>query len=139
MKKSLLLSFFVAISLVGGACLSALAADHHSSSSSPRPGKGASSNQTYVVVQIGEEYKVLDSSRINDEKKDLKKKYEEKMKEWQDLRKSDPKLERPVRLNLRIIKSGFKTQKGADEYRQTLEEKDTGKDKTAKPLAPHGR
>jgi hypothetical protein len=133
MKKSIwLLSVSAALPVVALLALSAAAAEHRSShpgGSRPAkstPAKPTTQNEQYAVVEIGDEIKSIRVSDIPNEKKRVAEDYKKAMKEWNDLKKSDPQAERPPKLSVKTLKQGFNTQKGADEYRDKLLEK-TGK------------
>jgi hypothetical protein len=91
-----------------------------------RPAKtNTQANESYTVVKIGDDYKAIHSTGIKDEKKRIDDENKKALNEWKDAIKSDPKAERPVPLFLRVIKPGFLTQKGADEYiAKLLEDED---------------
>jgi hypothetical protein len=132
MKRSLAVSGFVAV-VVGLGLLGVAQQARGQTSSKPHPSKTSSSKtQSFTVVQIGDEYKVINSSSLADEKKRVNDDNKKKRDEWEDERKADPSLKRPVTLVVKVIKSGFKTQKGADEFVVKLKEKDKEEGKDAK-------
>jgi hypothetical protein len=114
--------------------------------------KGGSRTENWTVVKLTEgdkiiEYKVIESSRIGDERKTLKKNYDEDMKEWQDRKKFNPSAERPQKRLLTPVKTGFNTQEVAREYCDKLNEErkakekenEAGKEKVPVRRVGHGR
>jgi hypothetical protein len=103
-----------------------------------------STNETYMVVKITDEnkptdksprgglantnadntveFKVVATSQYKDEEKRVKDKYEELLKEWRDLIKTDPQTPHPIRITIKKMKTGYKTQKIAQEYADKLKD-----------------
>jgi hypothetical protein len=129
MKKSLLLSF-AAVVLLLGACLS-VASAAGSRSSTPR--------ENWAVIQIGENYEVIQTSQLNDKKKELKKKYDEELKKYNDRRKLDPSVERPQKETLTVIQKGFSTQEVAKELCDKLIKEKEDKEKEAEKDKEKGK
>jgi hypothetical protein len=106
----------------------AMAATHHATHNKV---------DSYIVVQINDEskseYKVVSSSQMKSEKKRIADEYKGRVKAWNDDRKTDPTIPKPVQATLKIMKDGFETQEGADRYKKKLEDDDAGNgDKTDK-------
>jgi hypothetical protein len=116
MKKSIRSALALSISILA-LCLLA------PSGAYAQKGKSkATAPETYMVVKIGDEYKVLGTTRLKDEEKRIKDEYNTKYKEWQDEKKSDPQAPRPVKPTIKKIKTGYLTQKVAQEYADKLKE-----------------
>ena len=86
----------------------------------------------WVVVKIidpqkGDEYKPVRKTDVPTEKKKLADEYKKAMADWKDARKSDPKTPRPVAAKLKVVKTGFNAQKGAEEYCDKLADEDEQK------------
>lgn len=130
MKKSVVLPLLMVVSLAAGIFLAPTGALGQSrstrSKTTSRP-KAQVSNESYVVVQIGDEYKAIRSTAVNDESKRLGTEYTKAMKDWPEDHKKDPTKEKPVKLTLRKIKTGLKSQQEATDYIKTLQEKDDAK------------
>ena len=92
-------------------------------------------SETYMVIKVGDEYKVVPTSRLKDEEKRVKDEYAEKLKEWQDLRRIDPGALRPQKVAVKKIKTGYLTQKIAQEYADKLRDEAADKDNGDKNLA----
>ncbi len=123
MKKLALLPIFTGLVTVAGLCQSCWAQGHHST---PRPTTtrpAVAKDEKWIVVKIGEDYKSIRDQDLQNEQKRLTEEYKKKMKEWQDERKHDSKAEKPPKLVAKRVGPVFNTQKGADEYRETLEDK----------------
>ncbi len=84
--------------------------------------------EQWVVVKIGDDYKAIRSTEVSNEKKKLADDYKKALEDWKDLRKSDPKAPRPMRVKFKIVKSGFSTEKGAKEYIDKVVEEGDQKD-----------
>jgi hypothetical protein len=91
----------------------------------------STANETYLVVQIGDEYKVVPKSRLKDEQKRIEEDYKKAFKEWQDLRKIEPDAKRPVKYIIKRIGTPFQTEKIAQEEVQRLKDEAANKDKAA--------
>jgi hypothetical protein len=97
-----------------------------------RPAKSTSKTESYMVVEVGGEYKVIRTSALKDEKKRLEDDYKKAVDLWQDEIKAGSKSDRPVKKIILVKKGGFKTQKGADDYVAKLKEKDQEEGKDSK-------
>jgi hypothetical protein len=126
MKKSLVLSLISAVVVAVGLCQPSYAPSSHRSSSRS---SSTTKTDTWIIVKIGDDYKTIRQADLKQEEKRLKDDYTQKIKEWQDLKKSDPKAEKPVQVAIKRVGPTFKTQKGADQYRQDLDEKEGKGDK----------
>ena len=47
-------------------------------------------DETHMVIKVGDEYKVVTASRLKHEEKKVKDDYAQELKEWHDLKKTDP-------------------------------------------------
>lgn len=81
---------------------------------------GKSANESYIVIKIGEEYKVITARSFSDEQKQLADKYKDDVKKWQDDIKTDPKTPKPIKQNALKMPKIFKTQEGANKYKDQL-------------------
>lgn len=88
---------------------------------------GAKTNETYMVIKVGDDYRAIRTTDLSEEKKRVKEDYDQAMKEWHDAKKIDANAKAPVRQTILTIQSGFKTMKGAEEYIAVREKKE-GKD-----------
>jgi hypothetical protein len=128
MKKSRLLSGVLGV-VVG---MGLLAVTGRAWAQSSRPAKSTSKTKTesYMVIEVGGEYRAIRTSALKDEKKRIEDDYKKALDLWQDEVKVDSKAKRPTKATVIVKKGGFKTQKGADEYLAKLKEEDqeAGKD-----------
>jgi hypothetical protein len=85
--------------------------------------------ESYIVIQEGEDYKAITASSYNDEVKRLKDDYKQKMDLWQDDRKSDPTIPQPKKIIPKKVMTGFKTQQGAKDYIDKLLDKEGKNDR----------
>jgi hypothetical protein len=103
----------------------------------------ASGNETYMVIKIGDEIKVIASSQYKEEETKVKKDNEDRMAEWQDLKKNDPQAPRPQKIVIKKLKTGYRFQKIAQDYADKLKEeqeaKDGGPTPDANPMPPRPR
>jgi hypothetical protein len=133
MKKSVLISF--AATAAFAACLLFVPQE----ASAQRPGgggkAGAKQDETVYVIQVGDEYKKVKRSELTTEKKKVEDDYKQALKEWQDIRKSDPKAPRPVKPLIKQ-KGTFQTDIGAQEFIDKLKEDDEKKGIKPKTDAP---
>jgi hypothetical protein len=85
--------------------------------------KSTTKKEVWIIIKIDEEYKAIESSRLEDEKKNAKKKYEDELKKWQDERKSNPSAEKPKPTTPKKVPGPtFHTREGAEKYiNETLE------------------
>ncbi len=142
MKRSIVSLAVAAAVVVGGVFIlsaSAKAQSHHNRTTTK------SKVESYVVVKISgqtrtgapagdqaaaaDEYKVFSTTALATEEKRIKDDNKKKLEEWEDARRADPSLERPVRVRIKRIASGFKTQEGAQKYIDEIKEKEEGGDK----------
>ena len=101
-----------------------------------QPRGGGSNTGPYYVIQIinppedtvrggpagqVDPYDVVDAQQLKDKQKELEKKYKDNYEKWQDEKKIDPKAPRPLKSNIKRLKT-FKTKEVADEYKQKLED-----------------
>jgi len=105
----------------------------------PRPGgsragkNGTATNETYMVIQIGDEIKVVSNTQYKDEDKRVKEENKQKMTEWKDELKNDPKAPRPQNVVIKKLKTGYKLQKIAQEYADKLNDEVAGSSDPSKP------
>jgi hypothetical protein len=85
-----------------------------------------------MVIEVGGEYRAIRTSTLKDEKKRIEDDYKKALELWQDEVKVDSKAKRPTKKTIIVKKSGFKTQKGADECVQKLKEEDQEEGKDSK-------
>ncbi|MGA2064026.1 MAG: hypothetical protein ABSG86_03605 [Thermoguttaceae bacterium] len=132
MKRSKLLSGAVAVVMGLGLLAVTGRAWAQSSSHTSSHTKTKTKTESYMVVELGGQYKVISASTLKDEKKRVEEDNKKAIELWQDEVKAGSKTEAPVKKKLIVKKAGFKTQKGADEYVQVLKEKDQeeGKEST---------
>jgi hypothetical protein len=126
MKKPILAAVALCVAFFGSSMLSPSHAFAQSGSRAPR-GSSANANDTYYVVQIGEEYKVVAKSRFKDEQKRLDDDYKKALKEWLDRRRIEPDAKRPVKLIIKKIGTPFQTEKVAQEEAQKLKDEAAAK------------
>jgi hypothetical protein len=101
----------------------------------PAP-KTTTKAETYAVIQIGEEIKVVPGSQLASEKKRVAEDYKREMKAYQDSKKEAGKgkdkveIPKPVQKKVKVLKSSCKSEKEAIEYRdKLLQDKDEPKPK----------
>jgi hypothetical protein len=113
------------------------------------PHKGTTKNESYMVIKIIDEnktddargggannkiqFKVISASQYKDEEKRVNDDNATKLKEWKDLIKTDPQTPRPIKITIKKIKTGYQTQKIAQEYCDKLRDEAEGK------VKPNGR
>jgi hypothetical protein len=132
MTKSVLMSLVVAATIAAGSLFTATGWCGDSSRPARGSGKGAAQD-TYQVMKIDDEYKVVTTKSIKDEKKRVTEEFSAKVKEWQDEKKTDPTLKRPTPPRVTVIVTKFNTQKGAQDYvDKLLDEADSKGDTTKK-------
>jgi hypothetical protein len=130
MKKSFLPAVALSVSIFALSLLASSGANAAASS------KGAAKNETYMVIKITDEsktdnkveYKAIATSQLANEEKRVKDDYTQKMKEWHDLRKTDPNAPAPKKIKIQKIKSDYETQKIAQEYADKLKAEAAGKE-----------
>jgi hypothetical protein len=128
MRKAFL-PWLLAAVVVGGL----LAVQGAVAASMRRVNSTSTANETYMVIKVGDEYRAIRSNSMKDEKKRIEDENKKALIEWKDAIKSDPKTERPVLLFIRVIKPGFFTQKGAEEYiAKLLDDEDTRRASTSR-------
>ena len=88
--------------------------------------KAKTKAETYAVIQIGEEIKVIVGSQLASEKKRVAEDYKRDMKAYQDSKKNAGKgadkveVPKPVLKKVKVLKSSCKSEKEAIEYRDKL-------------------
>ncbi len=121
MKKLLLPAIALSVSILA---LSLLAR-----SGSCAASKGAAPKvETYMVIKVTDEnktenkveYKAIAASQLKSEEKRVNDDYKQKLKEWHDLKKSDPTAPHPVKIAIKKLQVGYETQKIAQEYADKL-------------------
>lgn len=113
---------------------------------SPRKGNVTKAAETYMVIKVidenkdeskGEkkvEYKAIAASQLKDEKKRGDDDFKQKMKEWHDLRKTDPNTPMPKKIKILKVQSDYETQKIAQEFADKKNKEEADKDSDdAKP------
>jgi hypothetical protein len=96
--------------------------------------------ESYTIVQIGDEVKAIRTSDMAVEKKRVADDYKKAMKAWRDAKKSDPKAERPPKMMVKTKKTGFSVKTEADKYAAKLQDEldKKGDSKDAKGTAKPG-
>jgi hypothetical protein len=79
-------------------------------------------------VDSNVEYKVINTSQYKDEEKRLKDAYNVKLKEWKDLKKTEPTAPMPVKPIIKKIGTPYLTQKVAQEYVDKLKDEEAEKE-----------
>ncbi len=134
MKK--FLGPFVALALLAAVGLGLMSNEAQAAGGRPAAGgKTGKQDETYMVIQVGEEFRAIRTSSLKDEEKKVADDYKDAMKAWRDAKKSDPKAPRPAKLIVVKKKSNFETEEGAKKYIDTLQDdadKKGGKGKTDK-------
>jgi hypothetical protein len=98
---------------------------HHTS-------KSANKTESYMVVEVKGEYRVISSSAMKDETKRLDEDYKKAIALWEDENQAGAQKPKPIKPKVIVKKRGFKTHEGADEYLRALKEKDQGEGKDGK-------
>ncbi len=116
---------------------------------SPRPAEAAkhsnpNKTETYMVIKVTDEskdeskgekkiqYKAISSTQLKDEMKRAADDYKQKVKEWHDLKMTDPTAPMPKRIKIEKVKVNYETQKVAQEYADKLtKELEEGNDKSS--------
>ena len=91
---------------------------------------------TYMVIKVTDEnkadkkveYKAISSSQYKDEEERVKKDNDKNLKEWKDKIKDEPSTPRPKRILIKKIKTGYQTQKVAQDKADKLRDEEAGKD-----------
>ena len=129
----------LALLLTGMIVCAWLATGGGSSAFGQRTPKTSTKTETYAVIQIGEEIKVVPGSQLASEKKRVAEDYKREMKAYQDSKKEAGKgkdkveIPKPVQKKVKVLKSSCKNQKEAIEYREKLlQDKDEPKTKKAR-------
>lgn len=130
MKKFLPPAVVLSVSILA---LSLLA---RSAAHADKPAKTTTANETYMVIKITDdnkadkkvEYRAIATSRYKDEEKKVKDDYAQKLKEHKDLIKTDPSTPRPKKILIKKVKTGYLTQKIAQEYADKLRDEESDKD-----------
>jgi hypothetical protein len=97
---------------------------------------GTKKNETYMVIKVTDEnktenkveYKAISKTQLKDEQKRAADDFKSKLKEWHDLRKTDPTAPMPKRIKIEKLKDNYETQKIAQEYADKLRDELLGKD-----------
>ena len=124
MKKSVLLPVAMAVLVAAWVVLVSTEATARPAKPPKSSGKTTTS---YTVVKIGDEYKAITSSSLNDEKKRLNEEFKSETKKWNDDKKKESGAEKPVKKTFTTVKSGFKSKEDADKYVTELKERDEEK------------
>ena len=75
------------------------------------------------------EYKAIATSQYKDEEKRIKEDYEQKMKEWHDLKKTDPTAPRPRRSSSRRSRPAMRPRRSRRNTPTNWRDEEAGKDK----------
>ncbi len=101
-----------------------------------RTAPGAKANETYCVIQIGEDIKVASSSETNNLKKKAKDDFKADLKKYNDDKKDkknhDANLKKPEEKDyvVKVLKLGFKAQEDAQKFADDkIKERDKGPEK----------
>jgi len=122
MKKSLLPAFALFASAVALLMFAPVQAFAQPRSGGSRGSKTGTTNETYMVIQIGDEYKVVTATQYKEEEKKVKEDNDQRLTEWKDEIKNDPKVPRPQKVVIKKLKSGYKVQRIAQEYADKLKD-----------------
>ncbi len=145
MKKSLLSTVALAVSVFA---LPFLSPSDGFAQKQPSRGSNGTANETYMVVKIvdenkdetkGEkrvEYKAVSASQLKGEEKRVKEENARKLKEWHDLRITDPTAPQPKKIVIKKIPklTGYETQTIASEVARKLTDEEA--DKAAGAVKP---
>jgi hypothetical protein len=129
MKRSLLLAMTLALATLGSLSTAYAARDKQ-----PKP--GIAKADTWAVVQIGDEVKIIKSSELKNLQKTAKEEYEQDMKAYKEAQKESSKskdkvsVPKPVKHSPRILKRSCKTEQDANDARDKILEEREGKDKS---------
>jgi hypothetical protein len=134
MKKLalLLVGMIVCAWLTSGGGSSAFG-QHTKSTTKPAP-KTTTKVETYVVIQIGEEFKAIPSSQLAAEKKRVAEDYKRDMETYKDNMKKTGKdkveISKPVKKKVTVLKTSCKNKEAVDDYIKKLsQDKDEPKPK----------
>lgn len=104
---------------------------------------GKSANETYIVIQIGEEISVIAGTDKNSTQKKYDESYKRDLKNYQDTKKDknnhDPNtLKKPDKKDytIKVLKGNFKTQEDAQKF---ADEKIKERDKDGKKTGDDGK
>jgi hypothetical protein len=101
-----------------------------------RSARGA--NETYAVIEIGDDIQAVLKSEINSLKKHIDEEYKKEMKEYQVAKKGkdnhSANMSKPVKKVVKILKSSFKTKEEALKFVEGEKEKGRGKKTTSHNL-----
>ncbi|MEI8371930.1 MAG: hypothetical protein WCJ35_03745 [Planctomycetota bacterium] len=134
MKKLLLLAVVLSIFVIS------LFAPSGARAANPPKKAIAPKAETYLVIKVTDdnktenearnrvEYKAITKSQFKDEQKRAADDYKLKMKEWHDLKKTDPTAPMPKKIKIEKIQSDYETLKVAQEYVRKLTEEGVNKD-----------
>jgi hypothetical protein len=74
--------------------------------------------ETWAVVQIGDDMKVISTSQIKSEQKKITDDYNAAMKKYKEDKKKDPDAEKPVKQKFKVLKRNCKTKEEAEDFLQ---------------------
>jgi len=95
--------------------------------------------ETFIVVKIGDDYKAIGKSTLKNERKRVDDEYATKVKEWHDLRKTDPTAPHPVKPIIKIIGTPYETQKIAQKAADDLKDEAANKDDATATTKKHAK
>jgi len=99
----------------------------------PAPVKKGSKGDTYSVIQVGDEVRVVKSSEVLEVRKDLAREYSEALRSYSEAQKEARKAKqkfttpKPKRKNFRLIKSSLATEAMAEAYKEKYANKSSRK------------
>ncbi len=80
---------------------------------------------TWAVVQVGDDIKVIHTGEINGAKKKVTDDYNAAMKKYTEEKRSNPKADKPVKVKFSVLRRGIKSEEEADDFRdKKLDEAD---------------
>ena len=137
MKKSFLSTLAIAVLVFAFSFL--LPSGAYAQRQSTRgPSRSSQGNERYMVIKVTDEnneqrkvqYKAISNKQFREEQKRAKETYDQKVKEWHDLKKTDHSAPKPKPIKIEKIQTDYETQKIAQEYAEQknreLEEAETG-------------
>jgi hypothetical protein len=140
MTKSMCTLLAVAVVAAGSLLFNAAPAR----AATPKAPAGAhtpKTNETFIVVQIGDDKKIIHASELTTEKKRVADDYKKAMDDYKTAHKTDKNAEKPKKLIVKKLPKTFKTQQDAQDYLDKLDEKASGSGAaggTADKKAPAG-
>ena len=85
--------------------------------------------EQWVVVKIGDDYKAIRSTEVSNEKKKLADDYNKREEDWKDEKRNPtPRPQGRCSVKFKIVKSGFTTEEGREEYIDKVVEEGDQKD-----------